>query len=119
MNPCINRPLVRVIRLSAIFVAFIGAINHARAVTLVENSVPQASIVLADKPTPAALQAAKILQSHLKQITGAEIGIVPESKLDPAKKQSLILIGEGRLAKEHGISANGLGAGGFHAEAKG
>ena len=117
--PLLKLFFARLIRLSAIVVAFAGAVQQVRGVTLVENGVPQASIVLSDKPSPAALRAAKILQAHLKQISGAEIGIVPESKLDPAKKQSLILIGEGRLAKEHGIPANGLGAGGFQAEARG
>lgn len=106
-------------RLVAALLAVAGALHEASALTLVEDGTARASIVLADKPSPAALQAAKILQSHVKQISGAEIGIVTESKLDVAKKQSLILLGEGRLTKEHGMSASGLGAGGFHAEARG
>lgn len=99
--------------------ALLGAAHDARALTLVENHAPRATIVLPDKPSPTALQAAKILQSHLKQISGADIAMLAESKVDAGKQQSLILLGEGRLTKEHGFSTAGLGAGGFLAEAKG
>jgi hypothetical protein len=101
------------------FVLGIGAAHEAQAITLVENHAARATIVLPEKPSAAALQAAKILQSHLKQISGAELAILSEAKIDAAQKQPLILLGEGRLTKEHGFTTEGLGAGGFHAEAKG
>ena len=92
-----------------------GALQETQAVTLVENGSARASIVLPDTPSPAARRAAAMLASHLKQISGAEIAQVVESKLDPATPQALILVGESRLAKAHGMSCDGLGAGGFHA----
>ena len=95
------------------------ALDHADAITLVENGVARASILLADGASPAARRASVILQSHLKQITGADVPVVAESKVDAAKQQALILIGDGKLAKARGMSSEELGAGGFHAEAKG
>lgn len=112
-------PSVRWIVRRLLVLAALAAALEARAVTLVENNAARATIVLPDKASPAALQAAKILQSHLKQISGAELAIVPEGRLDATRKQALILVGEGRLTKEHGFATSGLGAGGFHAEAKG
>jgi hypothetical protein len=117
MKPRSTNLLVRTFGAAMLFL--LGADPAARAVTLVENNTPSAVIVLADNPSPAARQAAKIFQSHVKQISGAEIGIVPEGKVDTAKKQSLVFIGEGRLAKERGFTAEGLSAGGFLAQAKG
>jgi hypothetical protein len=93
--------------------------HHAEAITIVEDGVARASIVVADGASPAARRASAILQSHLKQITGADVPVVAEGKLDAAKQQALIFIGDGKLAKARGMSSEGLGAGGFHAEAKG
>lgn len=110
LRPCCSLILV---------LALLGSFPGARAVTLVANNAPRATIVLPDAASPAARQASKILQSHLKQISGADVAVVSEGKLDAAKQQPLILLGEGRLSKERGFSTQGLGAGGFHAEAKG
>ncbi len=99
--------------------ALAGVGHEAWAVTLVENNAAAARIVLADQPSPTAMQAARILQAHLKQISGAEIEMAMESSLGAAKKSALILVGESRLTKERGMSVTGLGAGGFQVEAKG
>ena len=104
---------------AAVIALNLTALHHASAITLVEDGVARASIVLADGASPAARKASAILQSHLKQITGADVPVVAEGKLDTAKLQALILIGDGKLAKARGMSSEGLGAGGFHAEAKG
>lgn len=96
------------------------ALPKASALTLVEDGVARASIVLPDQPSPAARAASAMLRAHLQEISGAQIGIFAEGKLDAAAKaKPLILVGEGALAKSLGMTAGGLAAGGFHAEAKG
>lgn len=80
------------------------------ATTLVEEGRPRALIVLAEKPSPAAAEGARVLQEHLRQISGAELPIVPETGLSSGV---WVLVGEGRLARERGYSAEGLGPGAF------
>src|SRR5262249_48077262 len=96
-------------------------LGHASAVVLVQDGEPKATIVLPEVDSPVAKRASVMLQSHLKQITGATVPIRTERDLtaEAAQKQSLILLGEGRLAKQLGFSAEGLSAGGYHAEARG
>lgn len=111
--PTLLRPI-------AALLAVAGAFYEASALTLVEDGAARASIVLPDQPSPVARAAANILRAHLQEISGAEIGIVAESKLDAvAKAKPLILVGEGTLAKSLGMTADGLAAGGFHVETKG
>ena len=61
-----------------------------------------------------------ILQSHILQISGANLTIRLERdlKTGATREQPLILFGEGKLAKELGFTTAGLGSGGFHLEAK-
>lgn len=54
------------------------ASTAAPALTLVEEGIPRATIVLAAKPTRAANDAARELQRHVFDMTGAELPIVKE-----------------------------------------
>lgn len=108
------------LRSVAALLAIAGAFYEASALTLVEDGASRATIVLPDQPSAAARAAANMLRAHLQEISGAEIGVVTEGKLDAAAKaKPMILVGEGALAKSLGMTAGGLPAGGFHAEAKG
>lgn len=91
------------------------------AATLVEKGKPKAVIVLPEKPSSAAQRAARVLQDHVKQMSGAELPIVAEGKVGdaPAADQAWILVGEGKLTAKSGLSSKGLGAGGIHLSAKG
>jgi len=93
----------------------------APAATLVEKGKPQAVIVLPEKPSPAAERAARVLQDHIKQMSGAELPIRTEDKVGdaPTKDQAWILIGEGKLTAKLGLTSKGLGPGGIHLSAKG
>ena len=93
----------------------------ASGLCLVEDGAPRAVIVLPAAPSAGAKRASTILQSHLEQISGAKVPVLPEGKVEgpPSKQRCLILVGEGSLAKQLGFSTAGLGAGGMHVEAKG
>jgi hypothetical protein len=109
----------RLIFLLTAFLCFDGS-TSIYGVTLVEDGKPRAAIVLPDAASPAAKRASAILQSHIRQISGANLTIRLERdfKTGATKEQPLILVGEGKLAKELGFTTAGLGAGGFHLEAK-
>lgn len=92
----------------------------AGAVDLVKDGQPAATIVTSDAPSAAARRATQILREHVKQISGADLPAVGESKLagQPAPG-ALIFLGESKLAAARGFSAETVGSGGFLAEAKG
>ena len=76
-----------------------GEIEHA--LTLTESGAPQASIVLAAGANKAARFAAFELQSHVKQISGAELPIVT----DVAKATGVpILVGDSPATRALGLS---------------
>jgi hypothetical protein len=103
-----------------------GALAAGDALTLVAKGRPRAVIVLAAAPSPAAVEGARILAEHLHQISGARLAVVKESDLGgataregrifPAGKgaaEAFILVGEGELARQLGVTAEGLGPGGI------
>ncbi|MBI5683965.1 MAG: DUF4838 domain-containing protein [Verrucomicrobia bacterium] len=87
----------------------------AHAVTLVENGQPRAVIILPDAPSPAAKLGAQILRDHLKQISGATLLIKKESSIsgNATPEQPWVLVGEGKLAGQLGLSTASLGPGGM------
>ena len=93
----------------------------ADSLTLVADGKPRALIVMADNPSPAAKRALLMLQSHLKEITGTALEVKTESKAtgEPSSQQPCVLLGQSRLAGKLGFTTQGLGAGGFIAEARG
>ena len=54
--------------------------NAAHAVTLVEKGQPRAVIILPEKPSPGAERAARVLRDHVKQMSGAELPILTDSR---------------------------------------
>lgn len=93
----------------------------AEALTLAKDGRARAVILLAEKPSPAAREAARVLQEHLRQISGAELPVMPESEVagEPSPERAWVLVGEGRLTKERGFEVGDLGPGGLRLEARG
>ena len=55
-----------------LFVTGFNSFVYAEKLTLVKNSLPKATIIVADKPTKAAQLAAFEIQEHVKLITRSE-----------------------------------------------
>jgi hypothetical protein len=66
------------------------------------------------------LNAARVLQAHIKQMSGAELPIRTEDKITgaPSLDQAWVLAGEGKLTQKFDLSGKGLGAGGIFLSAK-
>src|SRR5690606_21371718 len=74
---------MRVYVLAAVMFALLGiSANDASGVTLVKDSQSNYIIMVADRAIEPERTAATELQSYLKQITGAELPIVRESRVD-------------------------------------
>src|SRR5262245_54304249 len=103
----------------ALLLAACPTVGHAA--TLVEKGQPKAVIVLPEKASPSVAQAAKVLQAHVKQMSGAELPMRTEDKVGdaPAKDEAWVLVGEGKLTAKLGLTSKGLGPGGVHLSAKG
>lgn len=97
--------------LIASLLLLLTATAAAQSLRLVEDGLPRAVIIIADKPSPAATQGAKILSDHVFQISGARLKTIRENQF-PDNAVNLILVGESRLAERLGATANGLGPGG-------
>ncbi len=67
--------MLRILLLIAALTLSAGAVNAANEMTLVENGIPKAVIVLEKKPTRSAQMGALELRHHIKLITGAELQI--------------------------------------------
>ncbi len=89
--------------LAILFLCGIAAI-HAAPVTLVENGVPKASIVIAEKPVKAAQLAAFELQHVVKLITGAVLPIVKDA---PAPGTFPVYVGESAETIRRGMKTAG------------
>lgn len=89
--------------------------------TLVRDGRASAVIILPEKPSPAAREGARVLKEHILQISGADLPIAAESEIDgaPSAERGWVLVGEGRLTGERGLSAMDLGPGGLLLEARG
>jgi hypothetical protein len=87
-----------------VLAAAVGAVVAAqpvRALTLVEDGDPKATIVLAEKPTGSAQLAAYELRHYLRKISGATLPMVRE----PADVTgNRILVGESKATLELGIA---------------
>lgn len=94
--------------------------SRAWAVTLVRDGQARAVIILAEKPSLAASEGARVLQEHVLQASGAELPIESEGAISgaPSPERGWVLVGESRLAEEKGFSVDGLGAGGMSLEAR-
>ena len=96
------------------------------ALSLVVDGKPTSLIVIPDTATPAAKFGAKALRDHIFEMSGAKCAIVMKKALGKVtveqqivtsskykKIKTFILVGEGKVASELGLSATGLGAGGI------
>ncbi len=99
-----------VFRLNLVFFASLA--TSAFSLELVQDGEPRAIVVLADEPSAAAKQGAKILTEHLFQISGAKIPTTAESQV-PADAPNLILIGRSKLAEQLGATPDDLGPAGI------
>ena len=73
--------------------------------TIVENGNPNATIILAEKPTQAAQWAAKELNSYINKITGTSL---PVSKTPKGVKGVKIFVGPSKYTEKLGISTDSL-----------
>jgi len=96
-------------------------VGSSQAVTLVEKGQARAVIVVPTKPSPVVEDAARVLRDHIRQMTGAELPIRTEDKIEgaPTPEQAWILVGEGKLTEKFGLSSKELGPGGISLSAKG
>jgi hypothetical protein len=119
--PADSRRLLTVRNLLSSVVALAVLTPAAPAVTLVEDGKPKAMLILPDSPSPAARQAARVLQDHLRQISGAVLPLRAESAVPgmPSPEQPWILVGEGERARKLGFNTATLGPGGVLLQAKG
>ncbi len=106
--------------LSAIFIALFIGKSLVNATTLVKDEEARAVIIVPEKPSTVVLNAARVLQVHIKQMSGTELPIRTEDKIkgSPSKDQAWVLVGEGKLTAKFGLSSKGLGAGGIVLSAK-
>ncbi|HRU04452.1 MAG TPA: DUF4838 domain-containing protein [Candidatus Brocadiia bacterium] len=74
------------------------AATAAADVTLVENGKPAAVVVTAAKASKTTAYAVKELVDHVRLVSGAELAVTTENKLDAGDPRPLILVGPGRLA---------------------
>ncbi|HUS47459.1 MAG TPA: DUF4838 domain-containing protein [Phycisphaerae bacterium] len=96
----------------ALLVACFSPVIGAETITLVDNGASDCVIALPKDASPSEKWAAEELVSHIKQMTGAELRIVPQAAQVPAKA---IVIGDGPAARSLGvkIDANVLGTDGY------
>lgn len=111
--------LFRVLNVAAI--AVLVRADPASAIVLVQDGKARAVVILPDKPSPAAREGARVLKEHIFQISGADLPLVSEREIEggPSAQRGWVLVGEGRLSEDSGVSAKGLGPGGMRLEAKG
>lgn len=113
------------------FAAFLASIltltaAPATELTLVSDGHARVVVVLAAGIRADNL-AARVLLSHVQQMSGVLLPTVPEGELGdvsvidgrlvvsagPAKAEAFVLLGEGRLTRRIGVTTEGLGAGGI------
>jgi hypothetical protein len=115
-------------RFSAILALLpLAAVCSAADLTLVFGGRAQAVIVLADRPSPAARQAGKLLQRFVEISSGARLPLVQEhdltdirssggriqARLAANQPSSFVLLGESGLTGQLGATSEGLGPGGI------
>lgn len=83
-----------------VMIAGLSDRNSAAAVTLVRDGKPVSAIVVAKAPAPAARLAAKELQYHIEEITGASLPIkTPDEYVEGVR----ILVGESEVTRRLGL----------------
>jgi Domain of unknown function (DUF4838) len=99
----------------------LAGVTPGRAATLVEKGQARAVIIVPEKPPPVVANAARVLQDHVKQMSGAELPIRTEDQITgpPTRDQPWVLVGEGKLTEQQGLSGKDLGPGGISLSAKG
>lgn len=98
---------------SLAIIATVGRCPRTEAeVTIVRDGRPLARIVLSALASPSEKWAAEELADHVKQMSGAELGIVTESDTVP---QAAVILGDGPAARMLGVKINTdqLGPDGF------
>jgi hypothetical protein len=92
----------------------------AHAVTLVEKGEPRGVIILPEKPSPIVEAAARVLQDHIRQMSGARLPIRTEDRItdSPSRALAWILVGQGKSTAKLGLTSKGLGPGGIVLSAK-
>lgn len=100
-------------------------VSRAAEIRLTQDGQPKAVIVLSPSIRPSDL-AVKALVSHVRQMSGATLSVVPEkdAKLEGGRvivsgAESVVLLGEGELTKQLGFTLDGIGAGGIVVQTKG
>jgi hypothetical protein len=88
-------------------------------IILAQNGRPLASIVLPVDAGSSCKAAAIILQDILQQISGVQLPVISEAKLDADAKSTLISLGETALAKKAGMDAKDLLADGYRLKTQG
>lgn len=120
------RTIPKLVRVVLLLATIACRTSFADELTLTRDGEPASVLVLPDSPSPAARQAAAILQDHVRAISGARLRIIAERELAGTHASSgklrgsiaslpgtLVLVGEGRLVRELGLSSDGLGPGGI------
>ncbi|MCX7014170.1 MAG: DUF4838 domain-containing protein [Candidatus Sumerlaeota bacterium] len=93
---------------------------ESSSLVLVKDGKAACVIALPDKPTDVAEDAARELQDGLRRISDATVEIKKESALSPGERAgTLILVGEGELARQSGVSPQDLKPEGFHIRSAG
>jgi hypothetical protein len=107
--------------MAVVLSGFCIAHPQAIAATLVENGQSRAVIIVPEKPSPVAENAARVLREHIRLMSGAELPIRPASQVtgSPSQAQAWLLVGESKLAEKLGMNSKGLGPGGIFQSAKG
>lgn len=86
--------------LSVCLVLSLSTGARAGSLVLVRGGQPNATIVLAAEPTPAAGFAAAELQDHVHRITGARLPVVPDTETVTGRR---ILIGDSAATRKLGL----------------
>ena len=99
-DPGVRFLLLRGILLLGPLILPAGAQSGTGAVTIVENGLPTAEIVLSANPTRYAQIAALELQTYVGKISGAQLSITSDAA--PPAAGYLVLIGESELTRQLG-----------------
>lgn len=89
----------------------IWSAQEARAtdpLVLVQDGRPASAIVIADRPTDAARQAALDLRGWIRKSTGAEVPVRAESETPPEPEEALILVGDSGPLRALGLDPEAL-----------
>jgi hypothetical protein len=94
----------------ALLAAFFMGHPQATAALLAEKGRARAVIIVPEKPSPAAENAARVLRDHIKQMSGVELPIRTEDRItgSPTADQAWVLVGEGKLTAKLGLTSKGL-----------